>query len=64
MRTNLVRAAVDQPKGSLDGESTAYTLASNDQMTDAREFRTEDKGRLLAEIRTVTEKRFPSTGKA
>jgi hydrophobe/amphiphile efflux-1 (HAE1) family protein len=39
VRTFLSQAAVDQPKGSLDGEKASYTLTSNDQLTDAREFR-------------------------
>src|SRR6266481_2434107 len=39
VRTFLAQAAVDLPKGSLDGEQSSYALASNDQITDAREFR-------------------------
>ena len=39
VRTFLSRATVDQPKGSLDGEKVFYTLTSNDQITDARDFR-------------------------
>ena len=39
VRTFLTQVAVDQPKGSLDGEKVSYTLTSNDQLTDAREFR-------------------------
>jgi hydrophobe/amphiphile efflux-1 (HAE1) family protein len=39
VRTFLAQAAVDLPKGSLDGEQSSYTLASNDQIVDAREFR-------------------------
>ena len=39
VRKFLGQIAVDQPKGSLDGEQVAYTLTSNDQLTDAREFR-------------------------
>ncbi len=39
VRTFLGQVTVDQPKGSLDGEQTSYTLASNDQLIDAREFR-------------------------
>ena len=39
VRTFLGQVAVDQPKGSLDGEQTSYTLTSNDQLIDAREFR-------------------------
>jgi hydrophobe/amphiphile efflux-1 (HAE1) family protein len=39
VRAFLVQAAVDQPKGSLDGDQISYTLVSNDQITDAREFR-------------------------
>ena len=40
VRTFLTQVAVDQPKGSLDGAKSFYTLTSNDQITDAREFRT------------------------
>ena len=39
VRTFLSQVAVDQPKGSLDGEKVSYTLTSNDQITDARDFR-------------------------
>ena len=39
VRTFLAQAAVDLPKGSLDGRQSSYTLASNDQLIDAREFR-------------------------
>jgi len=39
VRSNLVQASIVQPKGSLDGEHVAYTITSNDQLTDAREFR-------------------------
>ena len=39
VRTFLSQVAVDQPKGNLDGEKVSYTLTSNDQITDAREFR-------------------------
>ena len=39
VRTFLSQVAVDQPKGSLDGEKVFYTLTSNDQLTDAREYR-------------------------
>ena len=39
VRAFLGQVAVDQPKGSLDGEQMAYTLTSNDRLTDAREFR-------------------------
>ena len=39
VRTYLTQVAVDQPKGSLDGEKVFYTLTSNDQITDARDFR-------------------------
>src|SRR6266478_2391965 len=39
VRTFLAQAAVDLPKGSLDGEQSSYALASNDQITDAQEFR-------------------------
>ena len=39
VRTFLTQVAVDQPKGSLDGEKVSFTLTSNDRLTDAREFR-------------------------
>ncbi|MGA2222556.1 MAG: efflux RND transporter permease subunit [Verrucomicrobiia bacterium] len=39
VRLFLGQVAVDQPKGSLDGQQTSYTLVSNDQLQDAREFR-------------------------
>jgi len=39
VRQFLGQVAVDQPKGSLDGEKVFYTLTSNDQITDARDFR-------------------------
>jgi hydrophobe/amphiphile efflux-1 (HAE1) family protein len=39
IRTFLAQVAVDLPKGSLDGERQTYTLVSNDQLIDAREFR-------------------------
>ena len=39
VRTFLTQAAVDLPKGSLEGPQSSYTLESNDQLTDAREFR-------------------------
>ncbi|HUI06792.1 MAG TPA: efflux RND transporter permease subunit [Verrucomicrobiae bacterium] len=39
VRSFLGQIAVDQPKGSLDGQQTSYTLVSNDQLQEAREFR-------------------------
>ena len=39
VRTFFGQVTVDQPKGSLDGEQASYALASNDQLVDAREFR-------------------------
>ena len=39
VRKFLGQVAVDQPKGSLDGENVFYTLTSNDQITDAKDFR-------------------------
>ena len=39
VRTFLSQVSVDQPKGSLDGAKEFYTLTSNDQITDARDFR-------------------------
>ena len=38
VRTLLVSATVDSPKGSIDGEHKAYTVYANDQMTRAREY--------------------------
>jgi multidrug efflux pump len=38
VRTLLVNATVDSPKGSIDGEHKAYTVYANDQMTRAREY--------------------------
>jgi hydrophobe/amphiphile efflux-1 (HAE1) family protein len=38
VRSLLVSATVDAPKGSIDGEHKAYTLYANDQMTRAREY--------------------------
>jgi len=32
VRTTLAQANVDSPKGSLDGESSAHTIAANDQL--------------------------------
>ncbi len=39
VRAFLSQVTLVQPEGSLDGEHTAYTLSSNDQISDAREFR-------------------------
>jgi hydrophobe/amphiphile efflux-1 (HAE1) family protein len=39
IRTFLEQVAVDLPKGSFDGERQSYTIVSNDQLVDAREFR-------------------------
>jgi hydrophobe/amphiphile efflux-1 (HAE1) family protein len=38
VRSVLASATVDDPKGSLDGPHTTYTLYDNDQMTHAAEF--------------------------
>ena len=39
IRSFLEQAAIDLPKGSLDGDQMSYTLTSNDQLVDARDFR-------------------------
>src|SRR5262249_9027877 len=39
VRVALVTANVNQPKGNLDGPRQDYTLATNDQITDAKGFR-------------------------
>jgi len=39
VRAFLGQVAVDLPKGSFDGERMSYTIVSNDQLVDAREFR-------------------------
>ena len=39
VRTFLEQTAVDLPKGSLNGKQSSYTIVSNDQLVDAREFR-------------------------
>src|ERR1700722_5643481 len=39
IRTFLSQVAVDLPKGSFDGQRQSYTIVSNDQLVDAREFR-------------------------
>ena len=38
VRTLLVNATVDSPKGSIDGEHKAYTVYDNDQMTHGAEY--------------------------
>jgi len=38
VRSLLVSATVDAPKGSIDGEHQAYTIYDNDQMTRASEY--------------------------
>jgi hydrophobe/amphiphile efflux-1 (HAE1) family protein len=38
VRTMLGQVNVDEPKGSLDGANHSYTLASNDQLSDARDY--------------------------
>ncbi len=40
VRAFFGQVVADLPKGSLDGEQVSYTLTSNDQLSDAREFRT------------------------
>ncbi len=39
VRTAIVAANVNQPKGSLDGPRTDYTLATDDQLYEAKAFR-------------------------
>ena len=39
IRTFLEQVAVDLPKGSLNGKQSSYTIVSNDQLVDARDFR-------------------------
>ncbi|HTW72054.1 MAG TPA: efflux RND transporter permease subunit [Acetobacteraceae bacterium] len=38
VRNQLVTATTDSPKGSIDGETKAYTVYDNDQMMRAREY--------------------------
>jgi hydrophobe/amphiphile efflux-1 (HAE1) family protein len=38
VRTLLVNATTDAPKGSIDGENKAYAVYDNDQMSKAREY--------------------------
>jgi hydrophobe/amphiphile efflux-1 (HAE1) family protein len=38
VRNSLVTATTDSPKGSIDGETKAYTVYANDQMMRAREY--------------------------
>jgi hydrophobe/amphiphile efflux-1 (HAE1) family protein len=38
VRTLMVNASVDGPKGSIDGEHQAYTVYDNDQMTKAAQY--------------------------
>jgi len=40
LRQAIVSANVVGPKGSLDGRSQAYTIAANDQITNAEQYRT------------------------
>ncbi|HEY6880419.1 MAG TPA: multidrug efflux RND transporter permease subunit [Polyangiales bacterium] len=40
LRAALVAANVNQPKGNLDGPRQNYTLATNDQLSDAKSFET------------------------
>jgi len=39
LRTAVVAANVNQPKGTLDGVRQNYSLATNDQLSDANDFR-------------------------
>ncbi|MGE0517250.1 MAG: efflux RND transporter permease subunit, partial [Hyphomicrobiaceae bacterium] len=39
LRTAIVAANVSGPKGSLDGESQSYTIAANDQISSAEQYR-------------------------
>jgi hydrophobe/amphiphile efflux-1 (HAE1) family protein len=38
VRSFLGQVNVDSPKGSLDGETTSYTLTSNDQLREAKDY--------------------------
>jgi hydrophobe/amphiphile efflux-1 (HAE1) family protein len=38
VRTMLGQVNVDSPKGSLDGKDLSYTIAANDQLTDAKDY--------------------------
>src|SRR6266849_1933094 len=38
VRSLLGQANVDSPKGSFDGDKTSYTLASNDQLLEAKDY--------------------------
>src|SRR5882724_10724879 len=38
VRTMLGQVNVDSPKGSFDGELASYAVASNDQLTDAKDY--------------------------
>ena len=38
VRQMLVNATVNQPKGTIDGPKTAYTIYTNDQLTKAKEY--------------------------
>ena len=61
VRSLLGQVNVDEPKGSLDGINHSYTLASNDQLTDAKDYQnlilTQKHGTpvKLSSLGTVTE---------
>ncbi len=58
VRSFLGQVTADQAKGGIDGERTAYTLTSNDQLVDAREYRS-----LILTQRNSTPIRLTSIGK-
>jgi len=39
VRLALTNATVNQPKGSLDGKDESFVIAVNDQLLDAKDFR-------------------------
>ena len=38
LRTTILNASTDAPKGQFDGEAQAYTIDANDQMSNAQQF--------------------------
>ncbi len=58
VRSFLGQVTADQAKGSIDGDRTAYTLTSNDQLVDAREYRS-----LILTQQNGTPIRLTSLGK-
>jgi hydrophobe/amphiphile efflux-1 (HAE1) family protein len=58
VRTFLSQATVVQPIGGIDGRQVSYTFASNDQLVDARDYRS-----LILTQRNNTPIRLSSLGK-